>query len=207
MKRRHWRASLFLIMALFLYITWCVQGSVQAAEPLSNEDFIRFHVVANSNSPEDQALKLAVRDKLLEFVEAGLSAEAQGRGVSLEVLDAAFSEQWILAHLKDIEAAALAALRNEGCNFPVQADIGVRWIPAKTYGNITFPAGNYKALTVIIGEGAGENWWCVLFPPLCLIDGEDPLGLDKKYEPLRTAEEPVTLELKFKTLEKIKKQS
>ncbi|MBE6032842.1 MAG: hypothetical protein E7224_06575 [Clostridiales bacterium] len=196
MRKRLWSASLFIIIALFVYITCCVQ-----AQPLSNEDFLRFHVVANSNAPEDQALKLAVRDRLIEEIQTGLKEEAVRQGTSLNTMEASFAEEYLQTHLAEMESVAENVITEEGFAYSADAELGVRWIPAKTYGKVTFPAGNYKALTVTIGEGAGENWWCVLFPPLCLIDGEDPLGVDKKYEPLWNAEEPTTLKLKFKTLE------
>ena len=117
-------------------------------------------------------------------------------------------------------------VRNNGYNYTVTADIGARYVPEKTYGNVTFPAGEYEALNVVIGSGKGENWWCVLFPPLCMIGAEAPeemdaqvLGLyqqalwDPRYDQLLQAAQagqagqPVELQLKFKSLEYMKQLS
>jgi len=115
--------------------------------------------------------------------------------------------------LAEFVQEAQAILKREGCSYPVKAELGTAFIPKKTYGKITFPAGNYNALTVTIGEGRGENWWCVLFPPLCLIGLTPEEGanmeelykeaiLDEKYRfLLEDTQKPKTLKLKFKVLE------
>lgn len=206
----------FILSSLFVYSCFM---SGDSAQVLSNEDFIRFHVVANSNSPEDQELKLLVRDELLKCINEGLAAETMaiaGSEQSKVALDIDRSKEFIEENLTELEKEARVILSREGFNYPVKANLDVAWIPQKTYGNLTFPAGNYNALTVTIGEGQGENWWCVLFPPLCLI-GLDPEGdgemedlyreaiLDDKYSVLlEESEEPKTLKLEFKVLELLK---
>ena len=72
-----------------------------------------------------------------------------------------------------MEETAEAVIKKNGKKYTAQADLGVRWIPAKTYGDLYFPAGNYEALNVTLGKGEGQNWWCVLFPPLCLIEDNE----------------------------------
>ena len=118
---------------------------------------IRMHVRANSNRPEDQSLKLKVRDRLLK--ESTHLAE----GVS----DIQTAQKLINNNLSHLKKVALDEIRKNGYDYPVDIKLGKSDFPIKTYGNITLPAGTYKALTVDIGKGAGENWWCVMFPPLC----------------------------------------
>lgn len=174
------------------------------AQKLSNEDFIRFHVVANSDTPEDQELKLRVRDGVLQKINEGLTEYAVSRKTPLEgriELTMEESRQYIKGHLEEISQVAQQIIRTNGYRYSVAASLGPRRIPEKTYGSLTFPAGEYEALNLVIGEGGGENWWCVLFPPLCTV-GARPA--DEKYDVLWEAmesEEPVRLHLKFKTLE------
>lgn len=234
LRKKQLRALLFLLVCILLYTTWTV---VSSQSKLSNDDFIRFHVIANSDSDEDQQLKLAVRDGVLAKINNELVAEAMA--LELEAfqtdrtavmsstggedrqtrvsLDLEQSRKYIMENLSEIEDTAEQIIRNNGYDYPVAAELGVKWIPQKTYGNVIFPSGNYEALNITIGEGKGQNWWCVLFPPLCLIGAEPPedeetaaeaqeiymdILLDEKYEPLmEQKEDPTTLKLKFKTLE------
>ena len=126
------------------------------------EGIIRLHVIANSDSEFDQELKLKVRDEIISAV-GDLNRKKN--------LDE--SRKWLKSQLDDIERAAEAVIRENGCNYKASAELGIRWIPEKTYGDMHFPAGNYEALTVTLGRGEGENWWCVLFPPLCLITEDE----------------------------------
>ena len=213
LKKKQLRLMFLILLSLLAYSCW-ISGS--RTQILSNEDFIRFHVVANSNSPVDQELKLIVRDGLLRSINEGLAAETMaiaGSEQSKVTLDIDRSREFIEENLTELEREARRILSKEGCSYPIKANLDVAWIPQKTYGDITFPAGNYNALTVTIGEGQGENWWCVLFPPLCLI-GLSPEGnaemedlykeaiLEEKYRVLlEEPEKPKTLELKFKVLE------
>ena len=119
---------------------------------------VRIHVIANSDSQEDQRLKLAVRDAVLELVaEVG-----EGAGDPQEVL------RLLEPRLPELERLGEEVLRAQGCGDSVQAVLAECWFPTKDYGDFSFPAGEYTALRLIIGEGAGENWWCVAFPPLCV---------------------------------------
>lgn len=201
------------ILSLLAYTSWTVYSNRQ---PLSNEDFIRFHVIANSDTVEDQQLKLKVRDGVLMTVNTDLAREAMAShdgSSDVASLDIQQSREYINENLTKIEKVAREIIKKNGYQYKVDAKLGVRWIPEKTYGDVTFPAGNYEALNIVIGEGKGQNWWCVLFPPLCLIGVEGPTeessqgainmdSIDAKYDPiLKTEGKPVTLELKFKSLE------
>ena len=152
------------------------QDSVVAADKGVGNQYkgiIRLHVIANSDSEFDQELKLKVRDEIISTVGD------LNRKKSLSE-----SREWLESQLDDIEKTAEAVIRENGCNYGASAELGVRWIPEKTYGDMHFPAGNYEALTVTLGKGEGENWWCVLFPPLCLITEDEAeleeLGLDSQ---------------------------
>ncbi len=119
---------------------------------------VRLHVLANSDSDADQALKLQVRDAVLEAAD-GLLDEVGTTEAAL----AAVQE-----HLPQIEAAAAQCLREGGAHYPVTVSLCDTYFTTRTYEAGTLPAGWYHALRVVIGEGAGHNWWCVVYPPLCL---------------------------------------
>ena len=146
---------------------------------------IRFHVIANSDKQEDQEIKYMVRDEVFRKLEnaltrkllqeaARVSAEASEPAAKKEnAAQAKISRAYIREHLPEIEGWARECLRASGCAYTASARYGVCAIPAKNYDDLYFPAGNYEALTITIGEGAGQNWWCVIFPPLCMVDVAD----------------------------------
>lgn len=119
---------------------------------------IRFHVIANSDSEADQALKLAVRDRVLARAE-----EIYPENATLEEAQAALE-----GHLNVLAAAGREVVEEQGHDYPVTAALEDCWFPTREYEGFALPAGNYTALRVVIGEGRGKNWWCVAFPPLCL---------------------------------------
>lgn len=118
---------------------------------------LRFHVLANSDSREDQALKLAVRDA----VGAEMAEVLAGAG------DREACEKIINANLNRIKATAERVVEEWGLDYEVEAALEEVDFPVKTYGDYTFPAGKYEALRVVIGEGEGHNWWCVMYPNMC----------------------------------------
>lgn len=124
------------------------------------ENVLRLHVVANSDSPRDQALKLDVRDSILDFLSGPLKDCATRQE----------SEAVIRELLPGIEATARQLLRSRGCDYTVKASLGEDYFPEKAYGEMTFPRGYYESLTIHIGKSRGRNWWCVLFPSLCFTD-------------------------------------
>lgn len=121
------------------------------------ERILRFHVIANSDTKEDQNLKLKVRDE----IGAYLGKELLGVESLWEC------EQVVNDHLNQIENCAREVIAREGYDYSVKAAVKDTDFPRKTYGSYTFPEGNYRALRVEIGEGAGKNWWCVMYPNLC----------------------------------------
>lgn len=126
-------------------------------------EILRLHVIANSNSEEDQALKLRVRDRILDEYSAELESFSS-------VTDA---ESFVLAETDNIEALAKSVLQEEGRGYEVRAVLDDEVFPQRQYGDVILPAGEYRALRIVIGNGAGENWWCVMFPPLCCFAESD----------------------------------
>lgn len=127
--------------------------------PTPNQ-LIRFHVLANSDSEQDQALKRAVRDAILKEVSPQLA-------VSQSLDD---SRQILKKVRPDMEGIGRSMVKAWGKDYMVYTEYGHFSFPTKSYGSLVLPAGDYEALRVVIGEGQGSNWWCVLFPPLCFID-------------------------------------
>ena len=153
-KLRLWEAALFLAFGLTLLTgVWSSASQTALADQV-----LRLHVVANSDSAADQALKLAVRDMVLEqaapLLEGANSQQA--------------AEAALLPHLDDLARAGQAVLAQAGSSDPVTVSLTDQWFPTKVYDGFSLPAGTYRALKVVIGDGAGQNWWCVVFPPLCL---------------------------------------
>jgi stage II sporulation protein R len=173
-----WISLLILSLALALFLkstivspsfiqTRAFQQAVDLNEVIqpvvkSPEELIRFHVVANSDSEEDQALKRAVRDAILEIVSPQLAASG-----SLEE-----SREILLGLRPEMEAIGKVVVESWGKNYAVRSEYGDFIFPTKSYGSLILPAGEYEAVRILIGEGKGSNWWCVLFPPLCFVDIE-----------------------------------
>lgn len=169
------------------------------------DKIIRLHVVANSDSPEDQALKLKVRDAVI--------AKMSGKLEKLRDINEV--RKLITESLGYIQSIAETELKCEGSCYPVKAVLENCEFPTKVYGNITLPAGTYQALNIIIGSGEGKNWWCVMFPPLCFIDIAHGVAPEKTTQELKTvlseeeyklvvaarSEEDVPVKVKFKIVE------
>lgn len=154
-KLRRWELALLLGVAVAALAGVWLDGQQSALA----DKVIRLHVIAHSDSPEDQALKLQVRDRIL--AESG---ELLSGGATLEQARAALQDS--LAELAGIGAEAVG---EAGYSYPVTASlVHDYWFPPKTYTDFALPAGAYTALRIEIGAGGGQNWWCVVFPPLCL---------------------------------------
>lgn len=125
-----------------------------------SEKLIRFHVIANSDREEDQALKLKVRDEVLTYIQPMLK-DSESIEMSREILDR--ENDRIIQIAKEVIAA-------NGYDYSVESTLSREYFPIKTYGNITLPQGEYEAYRIIIGTGEGQNWWCVMFPPICFVD-------------------------------------
>lgn len=175
---------------------------LRAALPVNGEagvydKLVRLHVVANSDSDEDQALKLKVRDALLEYSHEILSG--------CKTADEAKAA--VEAHRDDIISVCRGVIAENGSDHPVSLKLGFEAYPEKTYGGVTLPSGDYYSVRVIIGEGGGHNWWCVLFPPLCVGAAEEErsvmasAGLTKDEVDLLTDNDGGKYVLKFRIIE------
>lgn len=151
---KRWESALLLALGLFLVLgVW-----LNAARTALAGDVLRLHVLANSDREEDQALKLAVRDRVL----------AEAAGYLAGAGDRAQAEAILGACLEPLARAGSEAVAEAGCDYPVTVSLERTWFPTREYDGFALPAGEYQALRVVIGAGEGRNWWCVVFPPLCL---------------------------------------
>lgn len=128
------------------------------------DEVFRFHVLANSDSEEDQKLKLKVRDRVLSYMQEYMNFDKEADETCQSV------KAWTEGHLEEVEKAALEVICEEGYNYPVNARVSECYFPDRRYGEILFPKGYYEALRVEIGTALGHNWWCVLYPSLCFKD-------------------------------------
>ena len=143
-------------------------------EELASEVF-RFHVLANSDSEKDQELKMKVKEAIISYMKQEVPESN-----SVEMTKA-----WARENLSQIEAVAGEIITGEGYDYLVKAEVTNCDFPDKTYGDVTFPAGEYEALRVEIGKAEGQNWWCVLYPNLCFIDAVHAVVPDEGKEELR----------------------
>lgn len=156
------RLKKFLIFTFFLstFLFFSIISYVNAISEDLASNVLRLHVIANSDSAEDQALKLEVRDKLLEYMN--------GLCINTTTKEEAITQT--KTHLNDFKELARNVIIDRGYDYDVNVELGSFNFPTKTYGDISFPAGIYDALKVKIGNSSGHNWWCVMFPPLCFVD-------------------------------------
>ena len=192
---------LLIVSVLFLLLS--AYSYVNAVSNNLADSVFRLHVIANSDSKEDQELKYKVRDKLIEYMNT-LTNDMNSKEEVIEIAK---------AHLEDFKEIAQNVVKENGYNYDVNVKIGNFSFPTKTYGDISFPAGFYDALKVEIGKAEGQNWWCVMFPPLCFVDVtsgvvpeeskenlQENLG-DEEYELISDTENNSILNIKFKIIE------
>lgn len=176
--------SILLISTLF-FSGMYIYGEVKDIDKVSKgykDKLIRFHVLANSDSDEDQELKLKVRDEIIKYLQPMLK-----QSKSLEQ-----SEQIILSESENIKNIGENIIKENGYTYEVEVKLEYNNFPAKQYSNIVLPAGEYKALRILIGESKGKNWWCVMFPPLCFVDENNGVidkETDEKLRSVLTEEE------------------
>lgn len=144
-------------------------------QSLSNE-VLRFHVLANSDTNEDQELKLEVKDRIIEYMK-----EELGENESLS-----YTKLWAENNLSQLDKIASEYIKSKGYDYTTNVELAVVEFPTKTYGDVTFPAGEYEALRIQIGDAKGENWWCCLYPNLCFIDATYAVVSEEGKEELET---------------------
>ena len=152
--------SFILIILFFIYFFICAFSYANAVSNDISESVFRLHVIANSDSIEDQNLKYKVRDNLIEYMNI-LCKDINSKEEAMEIAN---------NHLDDFINIAENTIKENGYNYNITAEIGNFSFPIKNYGDISLPEGMYDALKVKIGEAKGKNWWCVMFPPLCFVN-------------------------------------
>ena len=190
-----------LSLLLILYIFVSAISYTNAVCMDISDNVFRLHVIANSDSKEDQNLKYIVRDNVLDYV-AQISTTASSKEDIINILQ---------NHLTEIEAIALDTIRKNGFDYSVCVEIGNFSFPTKKYGDIILPPGYYDSLKIQIGEATGQNWWCVMFPPLCFVDVTSGIVPEESKELLQSnlseeeynliSEESTDVKVKFKIVE------
>ena len=195
--------SSIVLFLLFIYILFSAGSYSLAISSDLSQSVFRLHVLANSDSKEDQELKLKVRDNLLDFMNeicSNCSTKEEAMKIANENKD-------------KFQEIAENTIKENGFNYSVKININNFYFPTKSYGDISLPAGYYDALRVEIGEAKGQNWWCVMFPSLCFIDVssgivdknakenlEDNLE-DESYEIISQNQKKSDVKFKFKIIE------
>lgn len=163
---------------------------------------IRFHVIANSDSEVDQGVKLLVKNKVVVYLQKKLK----------DVKTKTEAEKVIVKEIPAVQKIAKKTVREEGYDYACNVRLGDQAFPVKMYGDLTFPAGTYEALLVTLGKAKGRNWWCVMFPSLCMVDGTYSIVPDSSKSLLKNVLSPteynavsgkddVKVEYKFKAAE------
>ena len=164
-----------LTILVFIYIALLSFNYSKAISSNLSDSVFRLHIIANSDSSADQELKLKVRDKIIEYINTLTSNSSDKKDVISIVNN----------HLDSFKEIALNTIKENGYNYDVNIEIGNFNFPTKTYGDISFPAGNYDALKIEIGDAIGQNWWCVMFPPLCFVNSSTGVVPDDSKNTLK----------------------
>lgn len=168
--------SILLIFLLFVYTLICAISYVDAVSNDLADSVLRLHVIANSDSVEDQNLKYMVRDDVLSYMNE-LCSNVSSKEDAISIAS---------SHLEDFKQIALDTIASNGFDYTVSVEIGNFDFPTKTYGDVSLPSGFYDALRIKIGEASGQNWWCVMFPPLCFVDVSSGVVPDSSKEQMKS---------------------
>lgn len=158
--KKNLKMVIILSFLLFIYISICAISYAQNVSTDIAESVFRLHVIANSDTEEDQNLKYMVRDQLLQYMNS-ICKDCQSKQEAISIVE---------ENKSTFEQIASDTIREHGYSYSVKINVGNFEFPTKNYGDISLPAGYYDALRVEIGEAKGQNWWCVMFPPLCFVD-------------------------------------
>ena len=192
-----------ILMVLFiLYFSLSAFSYAENMVTHIKDSVFRLHVIANSDSPEDQELKLLVRDTIIAYMHS-VCEDLEDKEAVMKIAK---------ANKQTLQEIALSTIQENGYDYTVSIEIGNVYFPTKYYGDVALPSGLYDALQIKIGEASGQNWWCVLFPPLCFVDVssgivpesskqvlEDTLS-DEEYALVNTTQD-TSMQFKFKIVE------
>nr|WP_092068185.1 stage II sporulation protein R [Dendrosporobacter quercicolus]NSL46989.1 stage II sporulation protein R [Dendrosporobacter quercicolus DSM 1736]SDL71711.1 stage II sporulation protein R [Dendrosporobacter quercicolus] len=196
MRRNLQKIILIVSILLFVSMGWIFlieEVKDNAPATFGQSELIRLHVLANSDNPEDQQLKLKVRDAIIADLAPQLEHLTEPEAARRVVQD----------NQNRIVDIAKQVLSENGCNYPVDIQFGLFDFPVKSYGNFVLPAGKYEAVRILIGSAEGKNWWCVLFPPLCFIDVTNATAVPavQGKAAVITEKSPTEIEVKWKIAE------
>ena len=163
---------LLVLLLLIVFVCFSAYFYVTAVSSGISDSVFRLHVIANSDSDEDQALKLKVRDSLLEYMNS-LCSSTSSKEEAMRIAN---------EHIDDFTKIAQDVIAQNGYDYSVDVSVGSCDFPTKEYGDVSLPAGTYDALRVKIGSASGHNWWCVMFPPLCFVDVTSGIVPDESKE-------------------------
>ncbi|MCC8013816.1 MAG: stage II sporulation protein R [Eubacterium sp.] len=199
-KRSLFTVLVSAVLGLGLFLTLTLAGEAYSDRIMKNitSEVFRFHILADSDTEEAQALKIALRDEILEKYEPFLTSSRS------KAETAAFFEE----RIDEIEKLSEEFLAKKGSPGSVKAEVTKSYFPVRRYGEAALPAGTYDCLKITIGKGQGHNWWCVMFPPLCYTSGTyeeiKEKGLSDETAEIITAESPsasAEIKIKFKIFE------
>lgn len=160
------KKAMFVFFVIIL--TYMIIGNVVATNNLIPEEAIRIRVIANSNSEHDQEIKLKVKDRL----------EYDMYNILKDTTDLNLARELIKNNLDSVEKNIDKVLQNENYKLPFDINFGLNYFPQKEFKGITYDEGYYESVVVTLGEGLGDNWWCVLFPPLCTLEAEESTDVE-----------------------------
>lgn len=164
-EKKKGKATIIMLLSICIIgLLYCALHKNERNAELQQEiaeEIIRFHVIANSDAEVDQEVKLAVKDEVVSYMQKKLKHTESKRE----------AKNIMKAEMPAIKKIAQKTIKKEGYHYSCDVVYHNRDFPIKVYGDLTFPAGKYEALDVVLGNAAGKNWWCVMFPSLCFIDG------------------------------------
>jgi stage II sporulation protein R len=193
--RKKWMLILgsvtFTTLLLLSILGWAYGTAVTSGD-YTKVGIVRLHVLANSDTDEDQALKRKVRDAVIDYM----------RPYMLNSINKDQAENILAEQIPIVQEIARQVVQNQGFAYPVRVELGQHLFPTKTYGELALPAGNYQALRVLIGKAEGQNWWCVLFPPLCFVDVTNSLAVSEQTKQINyEISKQQAPEIRFKMLD------
>lgn len=172
MNKSFFYRILLVLLLLIVFVCFSAYFYVTAVSSGISDSVFRLHVIANSDSDEDQALKLKVRDSLLEYMNS-LCSSTSSKEEAMRIAN---------EHIDDFTKIAQDVIAQNGYDYSVDVSVGSCDFPTKEYGDVSLPAGTYDALRVKMGSASGHNWWCVMFPPLCFVDVSSGIVPDESKE-------------------------
>ena len=194
MKYKRTILILSIFIMSFTYIIHPLVEDFMESKEGYKDEIIRFHIRANSDREEDQELKLKIRDEILK--EMGDKFKG--------TVDLDKSREIIVANMEAMKTITEDVIKREGEDYSVEITLGQDNFPTRKYGNLVFPAGDYETLLITLGEGSGQNWWCVMFPPLCFVDITHSVAYNLENELIERTEKRAELDEQPKLILKSK---